>query len=146
MTLDRRQVSESLTFDPASVAALRQSWLRLMNIGVWGELSSPKIGAMARMRKRLLEVGENLRSLFAPRDWIPQPREQLKSALGSGIKLRDSLMALERAAALVEGGADFPEFEQVLLGFYRDLLALLEQYEARWAGLLDSQYGDAGSE
>ena len=142
MTFDTQKVEASFAFDPDTVAHLRQSWLKLLDTSVWGDVTSTKIGAVARMRKRLLEVGENMRSVTASRDWIPHPREQLKSGLGASVKLRDSLLGLERAAATLEGGEDFKDFEAALLTFRRELLMLLEQHEAWWAELLDSQYDE----
>ncbi len=141
--LSEQSVAEALSFDADQIQRLRRQWLHLLDLAVWGALHFDKLGALPRLRKRLLEVGENLRSLSAPRDWIPQPRERLKSALGSSIKLRDSLLALERVAASLAGGEAAAEFEQCLLAFRQELLALLERCENRWAELLDSQYDDA---
>lgn len=142
MALDSQQVAETLVFDRDRLNALREQWLRLMELAVWGDVGSSKMGALGRMRKRLLEVGENLNTFVGDRGWIPRPREQLKSALGASVKLRDSLLSLERAAATTGGGADFAEFERLLLDFRRDLMALVEAHENRWATLLDSQYAD----
>ncbi len=140
---DSEEIEQLLQFDPGQLAGLRQQWLRLMDLVVWEELNFDRLGALPRLRKRLLEVGENLRSLTADRAWIPQPRERLKSALGSSIKLRDSLLALERAAKGLTGGAAAAEFERELLAFRQALLVLVEQHEYRWADRLDRQYDDA---
>lgn len=140
MGLDSERVAQSFRFDAASVRELRGGWARLMEFAVWGELKSARIGALPRLRKRVLETGENLRSLVADRGWIPQPREQVKSALGACVKLRDGLLDLERAARLVEGGADFARFEAELLEFRAGLLRLLERHEGLWAGLLEGLY------
>jgi hypothetical protein len=142
MALDAQQVAASFRFDPEQIDELRVRWLRLLDLSVWGELKSAKIGAVPRLRKRLLELGESLRSLVSDRTWIPQPREQVKGAMGASLKLRDSVGDLERAAALIEGGADFPRFEQDLLEFRQRLLTLMEGHEHIWTGLLDSQYSD----
>lgn len=141
--LNNEQIAASFNFDPATTTALREQWRRLIEIAVWGELRIAKLGALPRLRKRLLEVGENLHSLFASRDWIPQPREQLKSALGTSVKLRDSLMDLERTAVGLETSPDMAEFEPLLLAFRQTILALVERHEAQWAGMLDSQYSEA---
>ncbi len=143
MQLNEQSVSAALSFDAEQIQRLRGQWLHLLDLAVWEELCFDKLGALSRLRKRLLEVGENLRSLSAGRDWIPQPRERLKSALGSSIKLRDSLLALERVATLLAGGEAAAEFQRCLLSFRQELLAFLEQYENHWAELLDSQYDDA---
>ncbi len=142
MALDAQQVAVSFQFDPEQVADLHSRWLRLLDLSVWGELKSAQMGVLPRLRKRLLELGENLRSLLSDRTWIPQPREQVKGAMGASLRLRDSLGDLERAAALIEGGADFPQFERGLLEFRQRLLTLMEGHEHVWAGLLDSQYSD----
>lgn len=140
--LDNKQVSTSFDFDPSAKATIRQQWLRLLEISVWGALHINKLGALPRLRKRLLEVGENLQSLFASRDWIPQPREQVKSALGASVKLRDSLLDLERTAVGLEPSRDLAEFEPLLLDFRQRILALLERHEALWADSLESLYTD----
>lgn len=142
MTFDQKQLAQSFMFDPDAVKRLREAWRELMDLSVWGDLHAGKIGAVARLRKRLLEVGENMRSFVASRDWIPHQREQLKSGLGSSVKLRDSLLSLERAAVSLESGEDFKGFEALLLGFRQELLTLMEKHEAQWAALLDSQYAE----
>lgn len=142
MALDTEAVAASFAFDPQRIADLRARWLVLLDLAVWSELRSSKIGAVPRLRKRLLEVGENLRSLVSDRTWIPQPREQVKAAMGASLKLRDSLLELERSATVIENGADFPRFERELLEFRQGLLTLMECHERAWTGLLESQYGD----
>jgi hypothetical protein len=138
--MDKEKVAASFAFDPEQVAALRTRWLELLDLAVWGDLKSARIGAVPRLRKRLLELGEHLRSLVSDRTWIPQPREQVKGAMGASLNLRESLLNLERAAVLLEGGADFPQFEQGLLDFRGRLLTLMERHEALWGDLLESQY------
>ena len=130
----------SFEFDAQAKADIRQQWLRLIELSVWGELHINKIGALPRLRKRLLEVGENLVSVFASREWIPQPREHLKSALGASVKLRDSLLDLERTAVGLEPSRDFAEFEPILLAFRVGILTLIERHEAMWAELMESLY------
>lgn len=146
MALDSKAVQQSLTFDPQRILGLQQQWQSLMLVTVWGKLESTKIGALPRLRKRVLETGENLVSLFANRDWISQPHQQLKSALGTSVKLRDSLLSLERAAVTVEKGEDFPAFEQAIMAFRQDIVTLLEEYEAAWAELLESQLDEQDDE
>ncbi len=146
MPLDKELVANSFDFDAEQLASLRRQWLKLMDLVVFGELCLNKLGALPRLRKRFLEVGENFATLVGDRLWISQPREQLKSALGSSLKLRDSLLALERSAVLLSGGADAPAFESALLTFRQDLLAFVEACENRWAALLESQLDDDSSE
>jgi hypothetical protein len=140
MVFDERLLKQSLEFDSQQVDELRRRWGQLMDVAVWGDIQLSKIGALPRLRKRVLEVGEGLSSLFANRDWIPQPREQLKSALGTSLKLRDALQSLDRVAALLSGGEDVDEFEALLLVFRQQLLRLMEHHEAQWAQLLETQY------
>ena len=146
MAIDLEQVRHSLQFEPSQVLSLKQYWRTLMDLCVWGQLESGKLGALPRLRKRVLEMGENLASLFGNREWIPQPHQQLKSALGTSVKVRDSLLALERSAVLVEKGADYAEFEKTLIAFRDELLGMLERHEAEWASLLESQLDEADDE
>lgn len=139
--MDNATVKQVLVIDPDWVCAARRAWLVLMELGVWGDLRSSRLGVTARTRKRVLEVGEKLKSLAADRDWIPHPREQLKNALASVVNLRDSLNELECAAASLDGGADLDAFGAEL----RELSRIVEKVaplENRWAQLLDSQYGE----
>jgi len=139
MTFDQVQFDASFDFDLTIQQQLKADWLQLMALAVWGHLSSKKIGSLARLRKRILEVGENLQSLYADRAWIPHPREQLKSGLGTSVKLRDSLLALEHAAKLIDSGDNFVEFECLLIKFRQALMRVIEYHELRWAQLLESQ-------
>lgn len=143
MAFDPLRVRESFAFDPQPIAALRRDWLALLDLAVFGDVRSSKLGAVDRLRKRLLECGEGLRSLTNDRSWIPHPREQIKGAMGACVKLRDVLLGLDRAAQSVDGGADYAVFEKTLLAFRHDLLRLLEHHETLWATLLEEQYDDA---
>lgn len=140
--MDAEAVRLAVTIDPVLVADLRQRWLILMELAVWGEVKSTRMGATARMRKRLLEVGEKLRSLVADRAWIPHPREQVKNALGSAYSLKDALLQFERAAQDVDGGADYAAFAAAVIALHQCLLERLPALENQWAGLLDSQYDE----
>jgi hypothetical protein len=146
MAFDTQRVNASLQFDSTSVERIREDWLLLMNLTVWGKLSQTKMGSLSRVRKRLLEVGENVAVLTGDRSWIPHPREQLKSALGSSIKVRDSLSALERTTKMIDGGDNFAAFKSHLLSLHKSILALVEQHESVWAQLLDSQLDDDESD
>lgn len=146
MVFDHERVSAAFAFDPERIATLRRDWLALLDLAVFGDIGSSKIGALDRLRKRLLESGEGLRSLTNDRSWIPHPREQIKSAMGSSVKLRDVLLGLERAAQSVDAGEDFKRFEQLLLGYRQNLLELIERHETLWATLLDEQYTESAEE
>ncbi|BBP02000.1 hypothetical protein [Sulfuriferula nivalis] len=140
--MDANEVAAAVIIDPVWSAQLRDHWLNLMALAVWGEVKSTRMGATSRMRKRLLEVGEKMRSLIADRTWIPHPREQVKNALGSAYSLKDALQQFERAAQDADGGADYPAFAAGVLALHQSLLAHLPDLENRWAGLLDSQYNE----
>lgn len=143
MAMDERQVARSFAFDAGEVSELRRAWLELMDLCVWGDLKSTKIGALPRLRKRLLEVGENMRSLCSDRLWIPVARERVKGAMAASLNLRDALLNLERAAVVVDGGEAFAKFEAALLTFRQRLLALMEAHERQWGDLLEAQYDEA---
>ncbi|MDH5258313.1 MAG: hypothetical protein OEX07_09895, partial [Gammaproteobacteria bacterium] len=94
MSFDEKEVSASFEFDENQLNEIKEKWLDIVKLLMWGDVSSKKIGALPRSRKRVLEVGESFGSFVASKSWIEQPRQQLKSALGSSVKLRDSLSAL----------------------------------------------------
>lgn len=140
--MDGEAVEQALAFAPAWARRARQTWLGLMDLAVWGDLASSRLGAVGRVRKRALEVGEKLKSLTGDRSWIPHPREQLKNALASALHLKDSLDELARLAGDLDRGADLEALRSVLAELRR-LVQELAPLEQRWAQLLDSQYRDA---
>lgn len=140
--MDSEAVKQALVIDPGWVSAARQAWLVLMELAVWGDVKSSRLGVTTRVRKRVLETGERLKSLGAERDWIPHPRERLKNALASALNLKDSLSELERAAGSLDGGADLVAFIAGL-GKLRDIVEEIAPLENQWAQLLDSQYREA---
>ncbi len=144
--MDVEAVRESVTIDKVWRDQLRADWLQLMALSVWGEVKSGRLGAMSRVRRRVLELGEKLNSLCASRDWIPHPREQLKNALGSAIGLKDSLIQLERAAQDVDSGQEAALFAALLNALQTDIAAQLPDLENRWAELLDTQYVEQDDE
>jgi hypothetical protein len=129
-----------VTLDPDFARELRRHWSHLIDLAVFGDLKSSRIGAMPRLRKRTLEAGERLRALGASREWIPHPREQIKNALASALHLRESLDQLESAAAELDGGADLAAFRGELAGLRDVVLARLPAMENRYAALLDAEY------
>lgn len=147
MAFDPERLERSFAFDPATVADLRTAWSELIVAAVWDDLKSSSIGALPRLRKRMLEVGENLRSLLSDRRWIPHERERVKGAMAASLNLRDSLLQADRAAKLVSGGEDFKRFEERYLSFRRRLLTLIETHEQHWGDLLESLYAaDPGAD
>ncbi|HDP89677.1 MAG TPA: hypothetical protein ENN42_06965 [Thioalkalivibrio sp.] len=142
MPFDEQRVTESFAFDPAQIDDLRTRWRDLLELAVWGDLKTQKIGAVPRLRKRVLELGENLRSVINDRSWIPQERERIKGAMGAMLNLRDALLQLERAAQVIDGGEDFARFERDILAFRQQLLVFIEKHERLWGDLLESLYDE----
>jgi hypothetical protein len=135
--LDSQQVARALALDPDWATALRNQWSRLIEIAVFGDLKSQRLGALPRLRKKALDCGEKLRSMLATRDWIPQPREQLKNALASALALEQALADLEAGAAELDSGADLEAYRTAI-----SVLATTAREELRvrsneWASLLD---------
>jgi hypothetical protein len=83
----------------------------------------------------VLDLGERLRSVLAAREWIPQPRDQLKNALASALSLRESLAQVEAGAAEIDGGADLDALRAELAAMASALAALAPRMNV-WAGLL----------
>lgn len=142
MAMDADQVRRAVAIEPAWAEEARTAWLALMDLCVFGDVKSSRLGALTRLRKRALETGERLRSVAAARDWIPHPREQLKNALASALNLRESLQNLGAAARDADGGAD-REALAAAIGRLDRLAAVLAPRENEWAALLDAQYRDA---
>lgn len=122
----------------ALAPGVEADWVALMKVLVWGDLKAKSVGALPKARKRALEVGEKWRSLFAPRDWIPKPREQLKNALGSALALRDALNNLERAVQEIEGGRDFDALSNIIIGMHRLATGPVAERENAWATALEA--------
>ena len=140
--MDTDEVKRAVTLDPVWVAEVRRTWLALMELTVWGDVKSSRLGAMSKLRKKVLDVGEKLKSLAADRSWIPHPREQVKNALGSSFNLKDSLLQLERSAQDVDGGSELATFNALLIKLHGLIVQPLAPLENQWATLLNSQYQD----
>jgi len=140
LSLDDRRVADSFEYDPDELAALRGRWLGLLDRAVWDELSAEKLGTLPRLRKRLLELGEHLRSVTSDKGWIPQSRERVKSATAACLNLRECLLNLERAAKHLSKTPEVQAFELEFMEFRRLLLRFVERHEGRWCELLESQY------
>jgi hypothetical protein len=133
--LDREEVQAALVLDAAWTEAARRHWTALVALAVLGDLKTQRIGALPRLRRRVLDLGERLRSVLAARDWIPQPRDQLKNALASALSLRESLAQVEAGAADLDGGADLDALRAELAAIGASL-AVLEPRMNAWASLL----------
>lgn len=131
------EVRTLVSLPPEWRERVRQLWLELMSVSVFGDLKAPEVGAVMKMRKRALDLGEKWRSVFNSRDWIPQPREQIKNALASAANLRDSLLMLERAAATINGGENYREFTDLMITLHREVVDHLRERENEWAKALD---------
>ena len=140
--MDTDEVRRAVTLDPVWITEIRRTWLALMEITVWGDVKSSRLGAMSKLRKKVLDVGEKLKSLAADRAWIPHPREQVKNALGSSFNLKDSLLQLERSAQDVDGGSELARFHALMIELHRLIVQPLVPLENQWATLLNSQYLD----
>ncbi len=142
MAMDDTQVARTFEFEAKAIADVRARWRVLMDACVWHDLKATRIGALPRLRKRMLAVGEGMRSLFSARAWMPVARERVKGAMAASLNLRDALLQLERAAQLIEGGEDFAQFESHLLAFRQRLLRIMEHHEQGWCDLLEAQYDE----
>ena len=140
MPFDAQAVKHLVTPPADWQAGIHAQWLHLQDLAVWGDLKSSQIGLLPKLRKRVLDLGEKLRSVCNDRGWIPHPREQIKNALGSSLNLLDSLSKLEESATALEGGADLDAFQNALRALRRDIDQTLIPRDSQLAALLDSQY------
>ena len=140
--LDAAQAGAALEFDPAWVAALQAQWRELIEVAVWGDFNMTRLGAAPRLRRRLLELGERLKSLTASRAWIPHPRERLKSALAAALGVREALAALDGILAELAPGTDAARLGTALQTLRSLIGRELPARENAWARLLDAQAGD----
>lgn len=138
--MDAREVDRALNLDADRAREARTAWLALMDLAVWGDLRASRVGAVPKLRKRALETGERMKSMFSSRDWIPHARERLKNALASFLNLRQSLCELDRAAAALDAGADLTAFHHLCTEL-NTIAEGLSPAAQRWSQLLDSQYG-----
>jgi hypothetical protein len=139
--MNEYEVTTALALDAAWVAALRAGSVALLELAVWGDVTSSRLGAVARLRKRALELADRLRAVTADRGWIPRPREQLKNALASALAARDALDAVENSVREIDGGRDLVVLKQQLDKLASEL-DRLNELGSRWATLLDVLNGD----
>lgn len=129
---------EDVALPAELMARLRTRWQLLIDIAVWGDIKSEQLGLLARLRKRILELGERLKSLEAERSWIPRRRERIKNLLGSCLSARDTLLQAERAAQGVTGGCDLDALSQAFVDLHRIMTAELQGHENAWAETLQA--------
>jgi hypothetical protein len=139
--IDPAEADAALALDDAWRGSVRQAWARIAELAVFGDLRAGAIGALPRLRKRVLELGERLRALAAARDWIPQPRERLKNALAAAIGARDALAEVRGQAGGLTG-ADAAAFEAALAALASALEPVLGERANAWAALLARRHGD----
>ena len=142
MSFDEKEVSASFEFDENQLNEIKEKWLDIVKLLMWGDVSSKKIGALPRSRKRVLEVGESFGSFVASKSWIEQPRQQLKSALGSSVKLRDSLSALGLVNKHITEGEEAETYQKQVVELELLIMELIFKHENLWANLLESQSYD----
>lgn len=135
--MDRAAVERALALDAAWFGTLRSCWTRAAELAVFGNVQSARIGALPKLRRRVLELGERLASLGADRAWIPQPRAQLKNALAAGRLVRESIEHVEHALAELDRGAELADLRGQIAALRAVLDPVLGACELRWAQLLD---------
>jgi len=140
--IDTAETDVTLRFSPQWVDGLRAHWQSLMSAAVWGDLETAQLGAASRLRRRLLELGERIRSLVAPRDWIPHRRERVKSALAAALAVRETLSLTEAALTVLKPGPCAEQLKTVFGDLSGLLVDELQKREMVWARLLDSQIED----
>jgi hypothetical protein len=140
--LDAGEVDAALQFATAWVETLQLQWQQLIATAVWGDVAMASIGAAPRLRKRALELGERLRSLTAPRAWIPHPRERLKSALAAALAVQETLQSLDALLPELSPAGDAAGLRAAVEALRATVEAELPARTAAWARMLDSQVGD----
>lgn len=140
--IDAVQADAALQFDAMWMRALQTQWQVLMVIAVWDDVAMTRLGSAPRLRKRVLELGERLRSLTATRVWIPHPRERLKSALAAALAVRETLDALDALLPELTPGAGADRLCAALEALRATVTGVLPGRETAWARLLDAQVGN----
>ncbi|MHB1512181.1 MAG: hypothetical protein ACYCTF_02335 [Acidiferrobacter sp.] len=124
---------------PAELMAQAQAqWMTLMAVAVWGDLKSEQLGLLGKLRKRILDLGERLKSLGGDRAWIPKRRERIKNLLGSCLSARDALLQAERAAQGVTGGRDIGKLSEAFVALHKLITSELQGHENAWAETLQA--------
>ncbi|MHB8253181.1 MAG: hypothetical protein ACYDEV_05660 [Acidiferrobacter sp.] len=124
--------------DPELIVRLKKQWLVLIEAAVWGDIKCDKIGVIGKLRKRILDLGERLKSLESDRAWIPRERERLKNLLGSCLSMRDALLLVERTAQDLTGGGDMETLTQSLINLHAAVMSDLQKQENGWAQALEA--------
>jgi len=146
MQLDAEAVERALACDAGWLRALRREWLSVVEAAVWSGVQSGRLGALPRLRKRILELGERLNALAAPPAWIAHPRERLKSALAAALAVRGLLAQCAQGVTELEAGEPRDALETALATLSAHIDERLDEYATRWAGMLDAQLAPQAEE
>lgn len=106
MPLDADALDRALALSPSLLAGLRRDWGEVIDLAVWSTLDSGRLGAVPRLRKRALQVGERIAALGASRAWIPHSRERAKSALASALAAVEAIEQFETESGALKPGAE----------------------------------------
>ncbi|PKY12234.1 hypothetical protein B1757_00365 [Acidithiobacillus marinus] len=140
MEFDLVAVQKATTVPTESREHWRQDWLKLMDLAVWGDLRSQQIGLAGKLRKRVLEFGERLRSYASDRSWIPHPREQIKNALSSSLQLREVMAKVGEVLGQFAEGTDLAGLQVFWEAFSGGLMMDITEREGALVALLNQQY------
>jgi hypothetical protein len=143
---DAERVARALAPDVVWQSELRQAWLRVAETAVWGGIESAQLGAVPRLRKRVLELGEKLALLGAPAQWLAAPRERLKSALATALAAQTLLAQCEATLAQLAPGEARDALEAALAALAGSARDTLARRAESWANLLDASTGQGEQE
>jgi len=141
--LDRDEIYKQVSISEQEISDFRKQWLGLVDASVFAPIRSDQINLTNRLSKRVFEVGASLKSMSADRAWIPHPREQLKNALGSSVKLRDAMQAVDSMLPQLKDDEASNKFVSQWKEFQNTIIEFLAPLENRWAEILDSQLNDS---
>ncbi len=140
MEFDLVAVQDAISVSAELRKRWRKDWVDLMELAVWGDLRSQQIGLGGKLRKRVLEYGERLRSYVSDRSWIPHPREQIKNALSTSLQLREVVEKVGELMGQFAEGEDLARLQSSWQDFSDRLMADITEREGKLVQLLNQQY------
>lgn len=140
MEFDLVAVQDAVSVSAELRECWRRDWVDLMELAVWGDLRSQQIGLGGKLRKRVLEHGERLRSYVSDRNWIPHPREQIKNALSTSLQLREVIEKVSELMSQFTEGKDLARLQSLWQDFSGRLMADITEREGKLVQLLNQQY------
>lgn len=140
MEFDLVAVEAAVSVDKMLRDNWRRNWSTLMDIAVWGDLRSHQIGLTGKLRKRVLELGERLRSYVSDRSWIPHPREQIKNALSTSLQTRESIEKVREIVVQFDAGTDLGALQSLWESLSAALMSDVLEREGLLVQLLNQQY------